>query len=70
MNDRLIEEADDLSMTNGGPEAFMLFLIYESIKTLFISAVLLKCKIIGKPKPKVKYFYTIHFYKNTILWIS
>ena len=33
-------------------------------------AVLLMCTIIGKPKPKVKYFYTIHFYKNTILWIS
>jgi hypothetical protein len=47
INDKLIdinEEADDLSMTNGGPEAFMLFLIYESIKTLFISAVFLECK--------------------------
>jgi hypothetical protein len=41
INDKSIDlnEADDRSMTNGGPEAFMLFLIYESIKTLFISAV-------------------------------
>jgi hypothetical protein len=29
-------------------------------------AVLLMCKIIGKPNPKVKYFYIILFYKDTI----